>query len=64
MAKVNVMRQSITDDNQLTWEVVSIDETELLEGEMPVPEQLLPEPGQPYVEIWGESDTVQPISGD
>lgn len=35
MAQVQVSRQTLDGDNQLGWSIVMIDETELLEGELP-----------------------------
>jgi hypothetical protein len=35
MAKVRVSRQQVTEENTIEWVVSEIDESELLEGEMP-----------------------------
>lgn len=42
MAKVIVSRQSVDENNDLSWVYVEVDEVDLLEHEEPVPEEFLP----------------------
>lgn len=50
MAVVVVSRQVVDKENNLSWEYFEIDESELLEGEAPLPDWLLKLIGYVYKE--------------